>query len=120
MTEVLGEKARELGRLLGQSDEYQALDRARRRIAEDRELVGSLNRLGELEQQLAESLELGRAPDEAVRDEYERLFGELQGSPVYQGLVAAQSNFDKRLIQVNEDISRGIEAGAKSRIILPS
>jgi hypothetical protein len=31
---------------------------------------------------------------------------ELQSSPVYQGLVAAQSNFDKLLTRVNEEISR--------------
>jgi hypothetical protein len=44
----------------------------------------------------------------------------VQASPVYQQLVAAQTNFDKILRRVNEEISRGMEAGAQSRIILPS
>jgi hypothetical protein len=39
---------------------------------------------------------------------------------VYQGLVAAQSNFDRVMGRVNEEIARGIEAGEQSRIILPS
>jgi hypothetical protein len=33
-------------------------------------------------------------------------------------MVAGQSNFDRILQRVNEDISKGIEAGAASRIIL--
>jgi hypothetical protein len=39
---------------------------------------------------------------------------------VYQALVAAQSNFDRVMSRINEEIARGIEAGAQSRIILPS
>jgi hypothetical protein len=35
-------------------------------------------------------------------------------------MVAAQSNFDKLLTRVNDEISRGMEMGAQSRIILPS
>ena len=45
-------------------------------------------------------------------------FGTLQASAAYQGLVAAQSNFDKLLQRVNEEIGKGIEAGSQSRIIL--
>lgn len=118
--DTLKERARELGRMLGQGDEYRALARARERISEDRECVAAFNRLADLEQTVASSLERGQEPPAELREEYDRLFGELQGSPVYQGLVAAQSNFDKVLAQVNEEILAGIEAGAKSRIILPS
>lgn len=118
--DTLKERAQELGRMLGQGDEYKALARARERIAEDRACVTAFNRLAELEQTVASSLERGEEPSAALRDEYERLFSELQGSPIYQGLVAAQSNFDKVLARVNEDILAGIEAGARSRIIMPS
>jgi len=43
---------------------------------------------------------------------------ELQGMTVYQGMVAAQSNFDRLMKRINEEIGKGIEAGEKSRIIL--
>lgn len=119
MSEVMIEKARELGRLLGQSAEYQALDRARKRVSDDRELVTLLNRLGELESALAQAIQRGQTPEQSDQEEYEKLFSELQGSPVYQGLVAAQSNFDKRLVLVNEEISKGMETASQSRIILP-
>ncbi len=100
--DTLRERARELGRMLGQGEEYRAL------------------RLADLEQTVAAALERNEEPPAALRDEYDRLFSELQASPVYQGLVAAQSNFDKVLGQVNDEILAGIQAGAQSRIILPS
>jgi cell fate (sporulation/competence/biofilm development) regulator YlbF (YheA/YmcA/DUF963 family) len=120
MSELMFEKARELGRMLGQTPEHQALQRARARIADDREAVTRLNRLGELVGELARALQQGKAPPEEAAKEYEQVFAELQSSSVYQELVAGQSNFDKVLGRVNEEISKGMEAGGQSRIILPS
>jgi cell fate (sporulation/competence/biofilm development) regulator YlbF (YheA/YmcA/DUF963 family) len=120
MTEGMKERAHELGRLLGQSDEYKALGRARQRLMEDAEAVTAMNQLDDLERRITEALHAGNEPAEAMKQEYEQLFMQLQGAASYQGMVAAQSNFDKLLARVNQEISRGIEAGAQSRIILPS
>jgi cell fate (sporulation/competence/biofilm development) regulator YlbF (YheA/YmcA/DUF963 family) len=120
MTDAMKERARDLGRTLGQSDEYKALSRARQRLTDDSAVVSAMNRLDGLEHEVSMALHSGREPSDEVKAEYEKLFGELQSSPVYQGLVAAQTNFDKLLARVNEEISHGIEAGAQSRIILPS
>ncbi len=120
MQEATYEKARDLGRLIGQTDEYKALQRARDRISDDREVVTLINRLGELEQEIGRSLQRGEAPTNAIREEYDDLVSRLQASPVYQSLVAAQANFDKILTRVNEEIGKGMEAAAQSRIILPS
>ncbi|HUF51144.1 MAG TPA: YlbF family regulator [Longimicrobiales bacterium] len=120
MTEGMKERALELGRLLGQSDEYKALSRARQRLTDDRDAVTAMTRLDALEREIATALHSGQEPAEAIKAEYEQLFGMLQATPVYQGLVAAQSNFDKLLQRMNEEISRGMETGAQSRIILPS
>jgi cell fate (sporulation/competence/biofilm development) regulator YlbF (YheA/YmcA/DUF963 family) len=106
--------------MLGQTDEYRALERARDRLNSDREAVAAMNRLADLETRVAAVLERGEQPPEAERDEYEAAFGALQASAVYQGYVAAQSNFDKVVARVNEQILAGIESGARSRIILPS
>ena len=54
-----------------------------------------------------------------MADEYEQKFGEVQSRMEYQSLVAAQSNFDKILARVNEEISKGMATAAQSRIILP-
>jgi cell fate (sporulation/competence/biofilm development) regulator YlbF (YheA/YmcA/DUF963 family) len=120
MTDGMKERAQELGRLLGQSDEYKALSRARERLTDDRAAIAAMNRLDALEHEVGVALHSGQEPPDQVKNEYEQLFSQLQALPAYQGVIAAQSNFDKLLARVNEEISRGMEAGAQSRIILPS
>ena len=120
MADNIAEKAKELGRLIGQTPEYQALERARARIHEDRELTKTINALAQLEADISQSLQRGVEPTDEIKQDYEQNFAVLQSSPIYQGLVAAQSNFDKQLTRVNEQISQGIEAGSQSRIILPT
>jgi cell fate (sporulation/competence/biofilm development) regulator YlbF (YheA/YmcA/DUF963 family) len=120
MNETMLEKAKEVGRLLGQTDEYKALERARQRLNDDREAVETLNRLSELERSISVQLQAGEAPSEESQQEYEALASRLQSGPVYQAVVAAQSNFDRLLQRVNEEMGAGIEAGSKSSIIMPS
>lgn len=120
MHENIMEKATELGRVVGQTDEYRRLSQARQRVNDDREVVTLLNRLGELDGEIAGRLERGEAPSEEQQQEYEQMVSELQQSAVYQGLVAAQTNFEKLLARVNQEMAKGMESGSQSRIILPS
>jgi cell fate (sporulation/competence/biofilm development) regulator YlbF (YheA/YmcA/DUF963 family) len=120
MHEQTYERARELGRMLGQTAEYKAVKTARDRLSDNRTLVEGLNKLAELETKIARALQRGEEPSAEVQDEYETSFSTLQVSPEYQSLVASQTNFEKLLARVNEEITKGIEAGAQSRIILPS
>ncbi len=120
LSEGMKTRAQELGRLIGQADEYKALSKAREQLSADRGSVAQLNRLSELEREISHALQQGQEPSQEQQEEYEKLFQELQVSSYYQALVAAQSNFDKILMRVNEEIGKGIEAGAQSRIILPS
>jgi cell fate (sporulation/competence/biofilm development) regulator YlbF (YheA/YmcA/DUF963 family) len=112
------EKARDLGRMLGQTEEYKALGRARQGLDADREAVEAVNKLAQLETEIGTALRAGEEPSADAQQAYEAAFSTLQGSSSYQALVAAQSNFDKILQRVNEEIGKGIEAGAQSRIIL--
>ncbi|HET7274163.1 MAG TPA: YlbF family regulator [Longimicrobiaceae bacterium] len=118
--EAIQEKAREIGRLLSQTDEYKALKRANERLSEDRETVTLLNELGALQDRLSNELREGKEPSAENQEEYGRLADQLQQRTAYQGVVAAQSNFDNIMVRMNEDIARGIEAGEQSRIILSS
>lgn len=120
ITEGMTEKARELGRLIGQSDEYKVLERARERFGGDKDAVERVNKLAQLESQIAQALQREEEPGEAAREEYEQAFSELQSNASYQTMVAAQSNFDRILGKVNEEISKGVETGSQSRIILTS
>ena len=113
------ERAREIGRLLAHTDEYKALKRANEQLAENREAVSVLNRLSTLEGELSTSLRAGQEPPVEQQHEYEGAVERLQQMTAYQALVAAQSNFDRLMVRINEDIAKGIEAGEQSRIILP-
>ena len=119
MTDRIMEKARELGAILGQTSEFGALSRARKRIEEDETLRPLLEGMETLERELAAMLQRGEQPDDAFRERYESAFGELQGHASYQGMIAAQSNFDRILARVNDEIGKGMEQGSNSRIILP-
>jgi cell fate (sporulation/competence/biofilm development) regulator YlbF (YheA/YmcA/DUF963 family) len=116
--DVITERAREVGRLIAQTDEYRALRLANDRVADDRDTVALLNRLSERQDALTEMLRQNAEPTEEQAEEYERLLGDLQSRSAYQAVVAAQSNFDRLMMRVNEEIARGIEAGEQSRIII--
>lgn len=113
------ERAREVGRLIAQTEEYRALKRANERLSDDRDAVSTINRLSELEGELTSLLRSGQQPEEEQQREYEGLVETLQQMTVYQGVVAAQSNFDRLMERINEEIAQGIQAGDQSRIILP-
>src|SRR5680860_188054 len=112
--EAIQEKAREIGRLLSQTDEYKALKRANEQLSEDRETVTLLNELGALQDELSKELRDGKEPSAENQEEYGRLADELQQKSIYQMVVAAQSNFDRIMVRMNEEIGRGIEAGEQS------
>jgi cell fate (sporulation/competence/biofilm development) regulator YlbF (YheA/YmcA/DUF963 family) len=117
--ETIQEKAREIGRLLSQTSEYAALRKANTRLSDDREAVTLINRLSTLEAELTTALRAGREPAVEQQQEYEKTVEELQQQTIYQEVVAAQSNFERLMGKINEEIARGIESGEQSRIILP-
>ena len=114
---MIPEKAEELGRHIGQTEEYKALKRAQDRLQEARELEAQLRRLQGLAEQLDQAMERGETPSEEARASYEQALIQVQGDPVYQSMVAAQSNFDKLMVRVNQHILDGIRKGAASPII---
>jgi cell fate (sporulation/competence/biofilm development) regulator YlbF (YheA/YmcA/DUF963 family) len=116
--EQIWEKAREIGRLVAQSDEYKALKRANERLADDRDTVAGINRLAALQDTIGQALQQGQEPDDAQREEFERVAGSVQASPNYQSFEAARANFDRLMMRIDEEIAKGLEAGEQSRIIL--
>jgi cell fate (sporulation/competence/biofilm development) regulator YlbF (YheA/YmcA/DUF963 family) len=117
--ERIWERAREVGRLVAQSDEYGVFTRANARLADDREAVTRLNRLQELEERFTRAIQQGQAPSDDEQTEYERIAGEVQVNPAYQAFEVARSNFDRLMMRVQEEIGRGLQEGEQSRIILP-
>ena len=114
---MIPDKAKELGRLIGQSDEYGALRRAQERVSEAPELRERLDKLRALADTLERGAAQGNPPGDKEVAAYDELLSSIQADPLYQTVVAAQTNFDKLMIKVNEQIMDGIRKGAASPII---
>ena len=114
---MIRDKAQDLGRLIGQSPEYQALRRAETALRDDRETVAKLDQIQSLARKVDQMVSAGQMPDEATATAYENAVRELETSATGQAYVVARSNFEKLMAKVNEQISQGIEKGATSSII---
>ena len=114
---MIEDKAKELGRLIGQSSEYQAVKRANDALGQDTAAVALLKQMEQLRMNAQQMIQRGERPTEEMEKELDGLLGQVQGQTVYQRLVAAQENFDKLMARVNDWIVDGIERGATSSII---
>jgi cell fate (sporulation/competence/biofilm development) regulator YlbF (YheA/YmcA/DUF963 family) len=114
---MIEDKAKELGRLIGQSPEYQAVKRANDALSQDSAAVALLRQMEQLRMNAQQMMQRGERPTEEMEKELDGLLGQVQGQSVYQRLVAAQENFDKVMGKVNDWIVDGIERGAASPII---
>ena len=114
---MIEEKALDLGRLIGQSPEYQALRRAETALKNDSDTVTKLDAIQTLARRIDETVSQGSMPDEATTHSYEEAVRALEVSGVGQAYVVARANFDKLMTKVNQNMSQGIERGATSSII---
>ena len=114
---MIDEKAQELGRLLGQSDEYKTLLRASDRMKEDatcKQLLADVERIA---QEIERASQEGREPAKEQVERYDRALQSVQANSVYQQVVAAQANFEKMMAKVNARIYDGMKQGSASPII---
>ena len=114
---MLQDKATELGRLIGQSDEYRAVKRTSDALGEDREAVTLIREMEKLRTDAQQMIERGQNPTTEMEQQLDELLGKVQVNATYQRAIAAQDNFDKLMVRVNEWISEGIRKGATSSII---
>jgi cell fate (sporulation/competence/biofilm development) regulator YlbF (YheA/YmcA/DUF963 family) len=114
---MLQDKASELGRLIGQSDEYRAVKRTSDALGEDREAVTLIREMERLRTEAQMMIERGENPTPEMEQQLDELLSKVQVNATYQRAIAAQDNFDKLMVRVNEWISEGIRKGATSSII---
>jgi cell fate (sporulation/competence/biofilm development) regulator YlbF (YheA/YmcA/DUF963 family) len=114
---MIEQKGKDLGRLIGQSSEYQALKRSNEALSEDRDAVALLKRMEDLRGTAQAMIEGGGNPTEEMERELDELLSKVQVNPTYQRAYVAQTNFDKLMMQVNQWIADGIKSGAASPII---
>ena len=114
---MLEEKAEDLGRLLGQTDEYKALRRATEALREDQAVQKVLAEAERLAQDIERTAQQGNEPTKEQVEQYDKALQSVQSNTVYQQMVAAQANFEKLMAKVNARIYEGIKKGAASPII---
>ena len=114
---TIDERATELGRLIGQSTEYQAVKRANDALNGDREAVTLLRQMEQVRIDAQGLIERGQNPTPEMEQQLDDLLSKVQVNATYQRAIAAQENFDKIMLRVNDRILEGIQKGATSSII---
>jgi len=114
---MIQDRAQELGRQIGQSEEYKAVKRTSDALNEDREAVTLIRDMERLRREAQAMIERGENPTPEMEQQLDGLLEKVQVNATYQRAIAAQDNFDKLMLRVNEWISEGIRKGAASPII---
>ena len=115
--QTIEERATKLGRAIGQSDRIKALERAEKNIKEDEDASEKYNRLQELQEEAFSVLKEGGEVSDEKGKEIQELSQELEKKAEFQQLIAAKTNFNNLLQQVNQFIQQGISEGQDSKII---
>ena len=114
---MIWEKAKDLGRLIGQSTEYKTLRRTEQALRDDAPTVAKLDAIQQLATKVDQMMAQGQMPDADTTAAYEAAVRELEVSATGQAYAVARANFEKLMARVNQEISAGIEKGATSSII---
>lgn len=114
---MIDEKAQDLGRLIGQTEEYKALKRASERLREDAECQRLLTDMEKLAGGIEAVARIGKEPSPEQTEQYDKAVQGIQVNPVYQQMAVAQANFEKLMAKVNARIYEGIQKGSASPII---
>lgn len=115
---MLEDKAKDLGRTIGQSDEYKAVKRSSEALNADAQATGVLRKMETIRTQAQAMIDRGEEPTPDMEQALDALLGQVQGNDAYQRAISAQDNFDKLMLRVNQWIADGIRSGATSSIIL--
>ncbi len=114
---MLEERAKELGRLIGQSQEYQSVKRANDALTNDEEAMRILAEMEKIRARAQEMMARGQQPGDDVEKQLDDLLSTVQHNVAYQKVVVAQENFDKLMARANGWILEGIRKGSASPII---
>ncbi len=111
------EKAKSLGRALGQSDTVKALARAEDGLRDDEEVKEEFEKVQKLQSELMQKAQRGEEVSDEKQQELKEAMSTLEKRSEFQQFVAAQTNFEKLMKQVNQFIQQGISEGQDSKIV---
>jgi len=86
---MVEDKAKELGRLIGQSSEYQGLKRASEALNDDKESVTLLQEMEKLRGEAQQLIQRGESPTPDMEQKLDALLEKIQTQAAYQRAVSA-------------------------------
>ena len=113
---MLESKAKDLGRTIGQSDEYKAVKRSSEALNNDREATTVLRQMEKIRQDAQAMIDRGEEPTNEMEQQLDTLLQQVQGNSAYQAAISAQENFDKLMLRVNQWIADGIRDREARRV----
>lgn len=114
---MIEDKAKELGRLIGQSPEYQVVKRSSEGLNADRDAVALLQQMEKIRKDAQQLIQQGKQPTPEMEQQLDTMLATIQVNSAYQKAIVAQENFDKVMHQINQWILDGMKKGATSSII---
>lgn len=114
---MIEEKAQDLGRLIGQTEEYKALKRASDQLRDDADCQRLLAEMEKVAMEIETAARAGKEPTAEQAERHDKTVQSIQVNPVYQHMAVAQANFEKLMAKVNARIYEGIQKGSASPII---
>lgn len=115
---MLEDKAKDLGRTIGQSEEYKIVKRTSEGLEADRDATTILRQMEKIRGDAQAMIDRGEEPTPEMEQQLDALLHQVQSNASYQRAISARENFDKVMLRVNQWIAEGIRTGATSSIIL--
>ena len=106
------EKARDLGKEIRTTEQYQELERVSENMQEDTEASQMIEQIQELQQQIQFAQQSGVQPSEDQIQQFNDLKEKMDSNLTIQAYAKAQNDFSQFMQEVNSAISEGINPEA--------
>ncbi len=101
-------KAKELGKEIRKTEQYQELERVSENMQEDTEANQMIKEIQELQQQIQFAQQSGVQPSQEQIEQFNNLKSKMDTSLTIQAYAKAQNDFSQFMQEVNSAISEGI------------
>ncbi len=106
------EKAKDLGKEIRSTEQYQELERVSENMQEDTEASQMIQEIQELQQQIQFAQQSGVQPNEEQIQQFNNLKSKMDTNLTIQAYAKAQNDFSQFMQEVNSAISEGINPEA--------
>jgi len=106
---VLMEKAKDLGKAIRNSSEFQELKKKEDILSQDPAAQEIIKNVQEVQQQLESAQRMGMPPEQEQMDKFENMRKEMHENNTLKELVTAQQDLNELMKEVNQAITDGIQ-----------